>query len=276
MTNFLHTFNPSPVMISLGPIHIYWYGFFIILGVIAGLTVCFELAKLYNLKKEIIIDLAFWLIIGGLIGARLYHVGLEFNYYLDNPLSILKIWQGGIAIHGAIIGGLIALWLYTKKYGHNFWQLTAMVVTALPLAQAIGRWGNYFNQELFGRPTDSPWGIPINELNRPWQYFDYNYFHPTFFYESLGNLIIFMIIVGLHVYSIKRTKKQTPVYSLLVCLYFLLYSGLRFSLEFVRVDTTPDIFGWRFPQLISLFIIFLCLIYLTVELSRRISKKFGA
>ena len=272
MFNFLHTFNPSPILFSFGQINIYWYGFFILLATLAALAVSLYLAKLYDIKTDIIIDLAFWLIIGGLIGARLYDVFLELPYFLANPLDIFKIWQGGLAIHGGILGGAIALWLFTKKHHYNFWQLAGIIVTGLPLAQAIGRFGNYFNQELFGYPTDLAWGIPIDIVHRSWQYFDYNYFHPAFLYESIGNLIIFLILFILHYLYIKKNKTNA-FYFVLLALYFLLYSSLRFLLEFIRIDATPVIFGLRFPQIMSLIIILFCLIYFSAQLYRKISQN---
>lgn len=272
MFNFLHTFNPSPILISLGPIQIHWYGFYIVLGVLSALAVAVYLAKFYGIKTDVIIDLALWLLIGGLIGARTYAVFLEWPYFVAHPLNILKIWQGGLAIHGAIIGGAIALWLFAKKNNHNFWQLAAIMAAALPLAQAVGRWGNYFNQELFGYPTSLPWGIPIDLAHRPWQYLNYDYFHPAFLYESIGNLLIFIILICLLIWLIKRKKSSAPSYELRVTSYELsvtsyaiLYSLLRFSTEFIRIDATPIIFGLRFPQLISLLIIISCLIYLALR-----------
>ena len=267
MFNFLHTFHPSPILATIGLINIYWYGFFIVLGVLAALAVAIRLAKFYNLKSEIIIDLAVWLIIGGMIGARIYDVFLELPYFLANPLDIFKIWQGGLAIHGAIIGGALTLWLFAKKYQHNFWQLAAIAITSLPLAQAIGRWGNYFNQELFGLPTNLAWGIPIDLAHRPWQYFNYDYFHPTFLYESLGNLIIFIILIFFHFH------KRVTSYELRVTSYLFMYSSLRFTTEFFRIDATPSAFGLRFPQIISLLIIIYCLIYFAVKFSRKISQN---
>jgi len=267
MFNFLHTFHPSPILISLGPINIYWYGVSIVLGILSAIAVAIYLAKPYNLKPETIIDLAAWLIIGGLVGARLYDIGLEWQYYSAQPLDILKVWQGGLAIHGAIIGGLIALWLYAKKYQQNFWQLAAIVATSLPLAQAVGRWGNYFNQELFGYPANLPWGIPIDLIHRPFGYLNFEYFQPTFLYESLGNLIIFIILIFFHFH------KRATSYELQVTSYLFMYSSLRFTTEFFRLDATPVIFGLRFPQLISLLIIIFCLIYFIVKFSRKISQN---
>lgn len=280
--NFLHTFNPSPILISLGFVHIYWYGFFIVLAVLAALTVAICLAKFYSIKTDTIIDLALWLVLGGILGARIYAVFLEWTYFSARPLDIFKIWQGGLAIHGAIIGGAIALWLFVKKSAPtgNSWQLAAIAVTVLPLAQALGRWGNYFNQELFGYPTNLPWGIPIEMSRRPWQYLNYDYFHPTFLYESIGNLIIFLLLILLQIWLIKKQKNQNSSYLprrqagfLLLTSYLLLYSLLRFFTEFIRTDVTPIILGLRFPQLISLLIIMACLIYLTLKFSRKIKQN---
>jgi len=273
MFNFLHTFNPSPVLLSFGPINIYWYGFFIVLGVLAAITVAIYLAKLHNIKSETIIDLAVWLIIGGLIGARLYDIGLEWPYFYAHPLDSFKIWQGGLAIHGGILGGLIALWFYVKKTTGDFWQLAAIVITGLPLAQAIGRFGNYFNQELFGYPTNLAWGIPIDQLHRPLEYLNYGYFHPAFLYESIGNLLIFIFLFIPHYLIIKKNKITNSAYFLLIAAYFLLYSSLRFITEFIRVDAAPVIFGWRFPQLISLIIIIFCLTYCGIAFYRKISQN---
>jgi len=262
MINFLHTFNPSPILISYGPINLHWYGFFIVLGIIAAITVSTQVASYYKIKKEEIIDLSFWLMINGIIGARLYHVFLEFPFYAAHPFNILKIWQGGLAIHGAIITGLITVYFYAKKINlnqHDQWSkltiLTGIMTPGLALAQAIGRWGNYFNQELFGKPTDLPWSIPINILNRPAEYIFSEFFHPAFLYESLGNIFIFISLISFHIWIIKKQKIK-KIYCLLSIVYYLLfYSILRFFLEFIRTDLTPIIFGLRFPQLISLIII---------------------
>ncbi|MDP2736673.1 MAG: prolipoprotein diacylglyceryl transferase [bacterium] len=273
MFNFLHTFNPSSILISIGPIDIYWYGFFIVLGFLTAITIAIYLAKPYGIKTETIIDLSVWLIIGGIIGARLYDIFLELPYFLANPIDIFKVWQGGLAIHGAIIGGGLSLYLFAKKYKHNFWQLAGIVVTGLPLAQAIGRWGNYFNQELFGYPTNLIWGIPIDQVHRPWQYFNYDYFHPTFLYESIGNLIIFLILISLQIWIIKKQKFSTQHYVAGVMSYAFLYSLLRFSTEFIRIDTTPIILDLRFPQIISLIIIFLSLGYFFYNIWLKIKEN---
>ncbi len=264
--NFLHTFHPSPTLITIGPIHIYWYGFFIILGALAAIFITLKLADYYKIKKETIIDLAFWLIIGGIIGARLYHILLELQYYLSSPIDAIKIWQGGLAIHGAILAGIIIIWRFSKKHQYNFWLLSSIIAPGLALAQAIGRWGNYFNQELFGKPTNLPWGIPIDLANRPIEYISNEFFHPAFLYESIGNLLIFFILISIHIWIIRKNKKKNYSYFLPLTSYFLLYSILRFFIEFIRIDPTYVILGLRFPQIISLLIIFFSIIFLTAKL----------
>lgn len=263
MFNFLHTFNPTPVLFSFGPITIYWYGLCIVLGILAAIAVSLKISPRYNINGEKLIDLVLWLIIAGVLGARLYDVFLEIDYYLTHPGNILKIWQGGLAIHGAIIGGLLALWLFSKKEKLSAWLIADIIAPGLALGQAIGRWGNYFNQELFGRPTSASWGLPIAPANRPADYMAFNHFHPTFLYESLGNLIIFGILAYLHFWNLKKPKDTdgndaVPLKTgLIASIYFILYSVLRFSLEFIRIDKAPEFFGLRVPQIMSLFIIVL-------------------
>lgn len=263
---FLHTFHPDPILISFGPINIYWYGIFIVLGILSAVAIALKLSEYYEIKKETIIDLAFYLIIFGIIGARVYDVFLEAPYYLKNPLDVFKIWQGGLAIHGAIIAGAAVIYLFAKKRKLNFWLLASLITPGLALAQAIGRWGNYFNQELFGKPTDLPLGIPIDLINRPLSYISTEYFHPTFLYESIGNLIIFIILISLHYLIIKRKAESCMLrvirYELSVMSYAILYSILRFSTEFIRIDRTPELFHLRFPQIASIFIVISCFILL--------------
>ncbi|MDD3711391.1 MAG: prolipoprotein diacylglyceryl transferase [Patescibacteria group bacterium] len=270
MLNFLHNFEPNSVMISWGFLKIYWYGFFIVLGMFLAFSLSLFLAKKYRIKKDTIIDLAFYLIIFGIIGARIYDIFLEWRYYIKNPIDAFKIWQGGLAIHGAILAGLITLWFFVKRVKIDsfknfnqwtkFFKLTAIITPGLALAQAIGRWGNYFNQELFGRPTDLPWGIYISPGNRPFTYLNNSFFHPTFLYESLGNFIIFLILISIHLLIIKKNKVNFKNDFLITSLYLFLYSILRFSLEFIRIDFAPEIFGLRFPQFVSIIIVIVIII----------------
>ena len=240
-------------MFNLGPISINWYGFFISLGMLLAIIITIKLSKMHKLPKEKIIDLSFWLIIFGILGARIYDIFLELPFYLDNPGQIIKIWEGGLAIHGGILAGVLVLLFFAKLEKINFWILSAVSVPGLALAQSIGRFGNYFNQELFGLPTKLPWGIPIQQFNRPLEFITETHFHPTFLYESLGSFIIFLTLIFL---IIKFNKKENGEIiknsTLIVSVYMLLYSVLRFFLEFIRVDYSPVIIGLRAPQIFSL------------------------
>jgi len=261
MINFLHVFEPTAILVSFGPISIHWYGLTMVLGILAALALTFFLAKYYGISRDTVFDLSFWLIIGGLIGARIYDVLLQIPYYTNHPLQALEIWKGGLAIHGAIIAGLFIVWQFSRRLKISIWKLSALIVPGLALGQAIGRWGNYFNQEIFGLPTQQAWGIPISLINRPLNYINSSYFHPTFLYESLACLLISISLIAFNVYLIKKGKLDKS-YTWLTALYMILYSILRFGLEFIRLDQTPSILGLRFPQIASLIIIIASLLLL--------------
>jgi len=283
---FLHNFYPQPVWLEFGWLKIHWYGLIIALATVAGLWLIIKLNQKYQEKgvmifknKEQILDFYFYLVIFGLIGARIYEVFLFFPYYFKNPLAVFKIWQGGLAIHGAILGALILGIVFTKRNKINFWLLGDVVAPAAVLGQAIGRWGNYFNQELFGLPTNLPWGIPIDLINRPIGYESFTYFHPTFLYESLLNLVLLGILLWLHYRRIarlknengglknwlksffnklfkKRFKTESIQQGNILWIYLIGYSVIRFLLEFIKIDETPEMLSLRWPQVISLIIIF--------------------
>ena len=267
MINFLHTFQPQAILLSLGSINIYWYGLCIVLGIVLATILAVRLGKKIGIGQEEILDLAFWLVIGGILGARIYQIFLELEYYLADPIRMIKIWEGGIAIHGGIIGGLLVIFLFAKKYQINFWKLTGIIVPGMALAQSVGRWGNYFNQELFGQPTFLPWGIPINIIYRPENYLAEQYFHPTFLYESIGNFLIFLILIILFFWFIKKEKMQNR-FLILTLIYLVLYSILRFFMETMRIDDTPILLGIRFPQIASIVLIILSIIGIIYSLKK--------
>lgn len=258
MFSWLHNFLPQPILFSFGIITVYWYAFFIVLGIIAALFLSLLLASRFKINSEIIWDLSFYLVLFGIIGARVYEIFLEFPYYAAHSSQILKIWEGGLAIHGAIIAGAITLFVYIKKNKLNFWPLLAIVTPGLALGQAIGRFGNWFNQELFGRPTNLPWGIPISTYNRPIEFMSQQFFQPTFLYESFGSLLIAILL-----FSILWHQKNNLNNKLAMRIgagYLALYALLRFSLEFIKIDITPVIFGLRWPQIMSLFLLVIAIL----------------
>lgn len=249
MFSLLHTFSPSPILAEFGPFIFRWYGLLLALGAVLGYLVARSLAKRYGISEETVAALAFFVLITGFFGARLYHVLNEPGYYFRNPAEIVKVWRGGLAIHGAIIVGLAVTYWFCKKYKLLFWKMTDLLVPSLILGQAIGRWGNYFNQELFGRPTRLPWGIPINPLNRPANAASDQYFHPTFLYESLWDMAIFATLLVLHRRNIK--KGGVDKHGFITMTYLALYSLGRLLNELLRIDRTPVILGIRLPILVS-------------------------
>ena len=254
---FLHSWHPQPILLHLGSLQIHWYGLTLALGALAGWLLSRWLAKRDGIDQRRFDDLSMWLLIFGLLGGRLYHVLNELPYYLDHPGQIIAIWQGGLAIHGAIIGGLLTVIIYARQQKLNPWKLVDIIVPGLALGQAIGRWGNYFNQELFGRPTNLPWGIPIDITHRPTGYEAFQFFHPTFLYESLGSLVI----VGILVWVCRKYLSHWAPGSVTL-LYFILYPLLRISTESLRLDPTPIIAGVRLPILVSSVMILSALILL--------------
>lgn len=276
MLNFFHNFTPEAIMFDLGFATIYWYGFFVVLAMTAAIFMALKGAKWHGIKKDDILDLSFFLIIFGIIGARLYDVLLEWPYYLEHPLQIIMVHQGGLAIHGGILAGLLVIFFWAKKKHHSYpelglkkfiFKIASIAVPSVALGQAIGRWGNYFNQELFGLPTDKPWGIPIDLMNRPLDYISATHFQPTFFYESLGSLAIFLILIIMSKKLAKKKDDKNFNYTLLPLLYLITYSALRFSLEFIKVDITPHFLGLRWPQIMSLIIIIISITILIYEKS---------
>lgn len=270
---FLHVWHPHPILFHLGPLAIHWYGLTLALGTLAGFFIIRWVATHYDLGEPVIFDLFIVLIIFGLIGARLYHVSNEWPYYSQHPAQIFQIWNGGLAWHGGLIAGVTAAYIFSRIKKINFWLLSDIVVPGLALGQAIGRWGNYFNQELFGRPSGLPWSIPIDLANRPTGYLQFQYFHPTFLYESLGSLAILGILLWLHV----RRWRHKPVEGwanftqrgFICLLYLALAAGLRMATESLRIDHTPIIGGVRLPIIVGGLIIILAAILWTFLFTQR-------
>jgi phosphatidylglycerol---prolipoprotein diacylglyceryl transferase len=270
MFDLLHSFSPQATIFTFGTIKVYWYGLFIVLGAMAAISITAKLAKRAGLPPTKVFDMAFYIMIFGILGARIYHILLELPYYTKYPADIIKVWQGGLAIHGAIIAGLITLVIFCKKEKIDFWLSAAIMVPGVALGQAIGRWGNYFNQELYGLPTDLPWGIPIDLMHRPLQFLSVEYFHPTFLYESLGNFIIFGILFFL-VLRVAAKKISDP--KIILLSYLAMYSILRFSTEFLRLDQTLLIAGLRWPQIFSALLFVASIAWIALILKGKVKTK---
>jgi len=209
-------------------------------GVLAAVWVSIKETERRGFDSEYIWDMVPWLLASGIIGARLWHVltpsqsmGVGANYYFSHPIEIFNIRQGGLGIPGAVIGGFIALLVYSKKKGLDFLTWTDIIAPGLALAQAIGRWGNFVNQELYGPPSDLPWAIFIDLAHRLPGYVEFSRFHPMFLYESLWNICNFILII-----FVSRKLKNKLLPGDLFSIYLIVYPIGRFLLEFIRLDTS--------------------------------------
>jgi phosphatidylglycerol:prolipoprotein diacylglycerol transferase len=241
--------SPGPIVVQIGPIAIRWYGLLIASAVLLGVRISQYLAKRRNINPDIISDLSIWLVIGAIPAARLYYVLFQWSEYAKHPERIIAIWQGGIAIHGAIIGGIIAALIFARVKKISFWQLADLVAPSLILGQAIGRWGNFFNSEAFGDPTDLPWKLYIPPNHRPPGLENFEYFHPTFLYESLWNLMVFILLLTLFLRT--TSGKQRLKEGTLFLVYWVTYSIGRFWVEGLRTDSLM-LGPLRIAQVVSL------------------------
>ncbi len=241
--------SPGPILFEVGNFAIRWYGLLIAIAVLIGVNLSQFLAKRRGVKPELLTDYVIWGIIGAIPCARLYYVLFQWRSYADRPQDIIAIWQGGIAIHGAILGGVIAALIFCRLNRLSFWQLGDLIAPALILGQAIGRWGNFFNSEAFGAPTDLPWKLYIPLQNRPLNLVEYEYFHPTFLYESVWNLGVFALLLYLFFWGLRhgdRLKTGT-----IFLTYWIAYSAGRVWIEGLRTDSLM-LGGIRVAQLVSL------------------------
>ncbi len=241
--------SPGPIIFDFGFIALRWYGLLIASAVLIGINISQNLAKLRKVNPELLIDLIVWLVIGAIPCARIYYVLFQWQEYASHPEDIIAIWKGGIAIHGAIIGGTIATIIFARIKKVSVWQLIDLVVPSLILGQAIGRWGNFFNSEAFGKPTDVPWKLFIPPANRPLEYINYDYFHPTFLYESVWNIGVFILLITLFFWGLKRQNNFKV--GTLTFVYLIAYSTGRFWIEALRTDSL--MFGFlKIAQIVSL------------------------
>ncbi|MEL7355110.1 MAG: prolipoprotein diacylglyceryl transferase [Cyanobacteria bacterium J06555_13] len=248
--NFLARFqSPGPEIVSLGPVTLRWYGLLIASAVLIGVVLSQYLAKRRGVDPEKVGDMVIWLVLAAIPCARLYYVLFEWPSYASRPGDILAIWKGGIAIHGAVIGGTLATYLFAKFNRLSFWQLADLIAPSLILGQGIGRWGNFFNSEAFGRPTDLPWKLYIPLANRPADLREFEYFHPTFLYESVWNFGVLALLLGLFFWGLKHPNKLRA--GTLFLVYLIAYSAGRLWIEGLRIDSL--MFGpIRMAQFISL------------------------
>ena len=237
----------------IGPWLMRWNGFLLVLGIAAGALLAAYQTKRRGYDPEIIYYLFLPLLIWGTIGARLWHIftpplssvqlGLTTEYYLTHPLDALSFWTGGFGIPGALIAGIFVLLVFSHKNGLPFWELADLLAPGAALAQAIGRIGNYFNQELYGLPIRGPLALFVDPASRLIGYEDVHFYHPLFAYESLLNVVNLFLLLWLGRKFSSRLKSGD-----IFLVYLLFYSTVRFLLEFLRLDVAL-VGGWNINQL---------------------------
>jgi phosphatidylglycerol:prolipoprotein diacylglycerol transferase len=250
----------NPVMFTFGKFEIRWYSVLILIGVLLAYELAAFEGKKYKAPKDFMFNLTFWTVIFGLIGARLYYVVFNWQLYSHDLTSIFKFWEGGLAIHGGIFAGLITMYLYCKKYKVRLLKITDIAVPSLLIAQAIGRWGNFFNSEAHGAATTlaelkESKIIPefvINGMN-----INGIYYVPTFYYESLWCLLGFVIVL------IIRNRKKTKL-GTLTAFYLMWYSFGRFFIEGSRTDSLM-IFGLKAAQIVSVLLFIIGLVIIMIN-----------
>jgi prolipoprotein diacylglyceryl transferase len=241
---------PSPssrFLVDSGPLHIRWYGLLLALGVLLGSAIARRELRRRSIDPDLTYAVALWVVPFGLIGARLYHVATDWSTrFAGHWERIPQVWEGGLGIYGALLGGIVGGAIAARRYGIALPVLLDCIAPGTALAQALGRFGNYFNQELFGGPTKLPWGLEISLPNRPPGYEQYATFQPTFLYESLWSLIV----AGVVLYVSRRAWTRLPGGALL-CLYLSLYSAGRFFVEGLRIDPAHEIGPLRLNQVVA-------------------------
>ncbi len=233
---------PNPVAFTLFDLDIRWYGILVATGIALGTLVFYIRGPKRDIPGDTVLDILIISIPVGVVCARLYYVVFNWDYFSLDPTQILNVRGGGLAIHGGLLGGLMAAWFVTRYKHIKFLNMADAVVPGFALAQAIGRWGNYFNSEAHGGSTDLPWGIMVNGIK----------VHPTFLYESLWCFLLFLFLIWF--------DKKPRFAGQIACLYGILYSVERFFVEALRTDSL--MFGpFKQAQLISLTIIIICTLY---------------
>lgn len=247
--------SPGEVAFSIGNFEIYYYGIILSLAALSGVYISYFIArKFYDVDAEKVFSVATVVIIAGILFARVYYCLLNFNYYSAHPFEILDIRGGGLSIQGGIFGAFICGMIYAKINNLNLFRFADIISYGLVWAQSLGRWGNFFNSEAFGTPTQSFLGVFIPLSKRPVEFITSSYFHPTFLYESIANLIIFCIL-----FFIVR-KKVKHIDGLVFMSYLILYSTARFFIEGIRTDSALNVGVYPIAQIICIITILIAIV----------------
>jgi phosphatidylglycerol:prolipoprotein diacylglycerol transferase len=236
--------SPGPIAVSLGPLSIRWYGLLLGGSALLGLALARREAIRRGEPLDPFMATCAYTLGGAVAGARLYHVALNLDYFGRHPLKVFALWEGGAAIFGGVAGGVLLAAVYTWRHALPLGRYLDIMTPSLVLGQAIGRWGNFFNEEAFGRPTNLPWKLYISPPHRPPGFAQFDYFHPTFLYESIWDFAVFLALVVL-----LRPKLRNRPGALFFC-YVGLYSIGRFAIEALRLDSFW-LGSFRVPQIAS-------------------------
>lgn len=224
----------DPVAISIAGLSIRWYAIFILTGIIISLIVMQRIAVARGMDPDFPLDAAPIVIVAAIIGARLYYILLRWNDYVEDPGSMINVRLGGLTIHGALVAGALAFWLYCRWNRQRFFAWVDIVIAVVPIGQAIGRWGNWANQEAFGKPTDLPWAVTIAPERRPPEYAQFSTFHPTFLYESILDFVMAGILIWL---VVRRSNRPWMREGDILWLYLIFYGIVRYVIERDRTDS---------------------------------------
>jgi phosphatidylglycerol:prolipoprotein diacylglycerol transferase len=237
-----------PILFKLGPLTIYTYGALVALGVLAAIGVAAWLAKKENLPPDKIMDLGVYLMAAAVIGSRLLYVIIEWRTYINSPLSVFKVWEGGLVFYGGFIACFLVIWWFIRRHQLSFWAVTDVYAVGLPLGHAIGRMGCFMAGCCYGKPTDSDWGV-IFTNPKSLAPLDIH-IHPTQLYEAAANLLIFLILL-----FFRRHKSFSGQVFLF---YAMLYSSARFTIEFFRGDPRGGLGPLSTSQWVGIAVFILC------------------
>jgi phosphatidylglycerol:prolipoprotein diacylglycerol transferase len=237
--------SPGSIAFELGPLQIRWYGILMATAILVGFWLAHRRALQEGLPADQLVRAAQWAVVAGLVGARLYEVAFNWDYYGRFPWKIIAVWEGGLAMHGGLIVGPLVGALLARRWGVPVLRALDVIAPSMILGQAIGRWGNFFNEEAFGAPTDLPWKLYISPPHRPPEFRQFDFFHPTFLYESLWNLLVFAVLVR----WVRPWLGRYP--GAVFFAYIGLYSAGRFFIEALRLDSFW-VWGFRVAQVAGL------------------------
>lgn len=255
----------SPYLFRLGALQPRWYGLLLAAGVlIAGWMARREFRR-RGLDPDLAYTIAVWTVPFGLVGARLYHVITDWGAFWPNHLADMpKIWQGGLGIWGAVLGGMLGTWIGCRRAKLPFWRVADCIAPGLILAQALGRWGNFANQELYGHPSSLPWAVKIDPAHRYAPYQASSTFQPMFLYESLWDALSCFILV----YFIRRFWRRVPL-GTIFALYVVLYDIIRLPLETMKIDPADHVLGQRINVWVALTALVVGVVWFVVSFRRR-------